>query len=150
MKYFPENKSLILEILDDNKEVDFIKIEENIIEDLLDFHSQYRHLMKELFYFNHFWSDEKLFFCFRHKIKYKNINYYTNNFQRPILYPILDYKNKYPKFSYFKIDNKFYLKENKDNNQFNSTKEIEEFEYNFNFNCLELDKLIEDNNKEIL
>lgn len=150
MKYFPENKSLILEILDDNKEVDFIKIEENIIEDLLDFHSQYRHLMKELFYFNHFWSDEKLFFCFRYKIKYKNINYYTNNFQRPILYPILDYKNKYPKFSYFKIDNNFYLKENKDNNQFNSTKENEEFEYNFDFNCSELDKLIEDNNKEII
>ena len=63
---------------------------------------------------------------------------------------MLDYVNQYPNFSYFKIDNNFYLKENKDNNQFISTKEIEEFEYNFDFNCSELDKLIEENNKEII
>ena len=143
MKFFPENKSLILEILDENEEINFIKKEEIIMEEFIDFHGKYRHLIKELFLFNRPWSNEKLFFYLKQELKYKNINYYTNNFQRPILYPMLDYVNQYPNFSYFKIDNNFYLKEN-------FKKNILTNEYNFNFNCKALDELTNENNKELI
>ena len=49
--------------------------------------------MKELFIFNRLWSDQNLFFANtsdamkNSKLKYKNINYYTRNFQKPIIYP---------------------------------------------------------------
>ena len=50
------------------------------------------------------------------ELKYKYANYYTTNFQRPILSPILDYKTQYPKFSKFILDKSFYLEEEtKDN-----------------------------------
>ena len=145
MKFFPENKSLILEILDENREMHFIKEEEVIIEEIVDFHGQYRHLMKELFIFNRLWSKEKLFFEFKYELKYKNINYYTANFQRPMLFPILDYESQYPKFSYFNIDNNFYLKDLKENKNHIITKE-----YIFDFSSKELDKLNEKSNKELI
>ena len=113
------------------------------MEEFVDFHGDYRHLIKELFLFNRPWSKEKNFFYPGQGLKYKNINYYTNNFQRPILYPVLDYVNQYPNFSYFKIDNNFYLKEN-------PKKDIIINEYNFDFNCKELDGLTNENNKELI
>ena len=109
-----------------------------LMNELIDYHGQYHHLMKELFVFNGLWSNQKLYYNYSLKerknsnIKYKNINYYTRNFQRPIIYPVLDYKNRYPEFSKFKIHNKFYMNE-----------ESQDF-YNFDLNCPELDKLLED------
>ena len=143
MKYFPENKSLILEILDENKEINFIKDEENIIDDFIDLHGQYRHLIKELFIFNRPWSNQKSFFGLDAKYKYKNINYYTSNFQRPLLYPILDYESQYPKFSNFKINNNFYLKKDKENSNLSK-------EYNFDFYSKELDELNDKSNLELI
>ena len=144
---FPEHKSIILEILNEPKEINFVKKEEKIMNELVDYHKQYHRLMKELFIFNRPWSDHKLFFSLKkNKLKYKNINYYTNNFQRPIIYPILDYQKQYPKFSYFKIDKNFYLEEE-------NKKEIENIydeEYNFDIKSAELNKLNNKINEELI
>ena len=126
-------------LYDDN----FINDNELIMEELIDYHGQYHKLMKELFIFNRFWSNKKLFFnksldsLETSKLKYKSINYYTRNFQRPIIYPILDYKYRYPDFTKFKIDNDFYTK----------PEEIDD--YNFDLDCPELDEYIQDYNEEI-
>ena len=77
----------------------------------------YRHILKQLFVYNRLWSKQYLFFknfdksyqIYNEKenlqIKYKRINYYTSNFQQPLIYPILEINNYYPKFSKFKYEN---------------------------------------------
>ena len=100
-----------------------------IIKEFIDYHREYHKLMKNIFMFNRFWSDKKLYFNEEKKklLKYKYANYYTSNFQRPLVFPIYDYKNYYPNFTKFEIKDKFYLvEENKDN-------------YNFSLDCPELD-----------
>ena len=128
----------------------FLKEEENfnsqsefLMNELVDYQGQYHHLMKELFVFNRLWSYKKLFFNDilekrkRSNIKYKNINYYTQNFQRPILYPVLDYKYRYLEFSKYKIQEDFYnIEDTKD-------------DFYFDLVCSKLDKLIEEYNKKI-
>ena len=71
----------------------------------------YKKLMKELFIYNRMWSQKNLFFDFNNdkiknkkSIKYKQLNYYTKNFQQPLLYPILEISKYYPNFSNFTID----------------------------------------------
>ena len=116
---------------------------ELIMNELIDYHGQYHRLMKELFIFNRLWSDQKLFFgnsleSKRAKLKCKTINYYTKNFQRPIIYPALDYKSRYPEFSKFQINKDLFNNpENKD-------------DYNFDFESRELDNFINDYYQEIL
>ena len=123
---YEENKDLLYSILNsenntenNDNNIDFISQGEKMINQFIDYERQYRHLMKEQFIFNHFWSNKKLFFDEKIKsdeLKYKSVNYYTENFQRPIIYPYLDYKYQYPSFSFFVIDNNFYIKEeSKDN-----------------------------------
>ena len=67
--------------------------------------------MKKLFVFNNFWSKKNIFFRKENKnnnniklkeIKYKQINYYTKNFQLPYIYPILEISKYYPQFSNLK------------------------------------------------
>ena len=125
------------------KKTDFLTKEELLLNELIDYNGKYHHLMKELFIFNRLWSNQKLFYNNilnkrkESNLKYKNINYYTRNFQRPIIYPILDYKNRYPYFTNFKIEKDFFIKdENEDN-------------YNFDLDCPELFKIIYKYNKEI-
>ena len=121
----------------------FISKGEFLMNELVDYQGQYHHLMKELFVFNRLWSNKKLFFKDNLEkrvlpnIKYKNINYYTKNFQRPIIYPILDYKYRYPEFSKFKIQKGFY--------NFEETED----DYNFDLDCPKLYKLIEEYNEKI-
>ena len=106
------------------------KIENNLSE-LIDFHGDYHKMMKNLFIFNKLWSDKKLFFDQEKKekyLKYKSINYYTSNYQRPFIFPDLDYKYSYPNFSNFKIKDDFYIKEENTD------------DYNFNLDCPELDE----------
>ena len=111
---------------------------ESLMNELIDYHGKYHHLMKELFVFNGLWSNQKLYYNYslnerkKSNIKYKSINYYTRNYQRPIIYPVLDYKNRYPDFSKFKMHNKFYLNE-----------ESQDY-YNFDLNCPEFDELLEE------
>ena len=54
----------------------------------------YRHYAKELFTYNRYWSNKELFFGNnkdnKSKLKYKQLTYYTRNYQQPILYPILE------------------------------------------------------------
>ena len=67
----------------------------------------YKQTMKKLFCFNNYWSKKNVFYPKRYKgekskiIKYKQINYYTKNFQFPYLYPILEFSNYNPDFSSF-------------------------------------------------
>ena len=69
----------------------------------------YRHLMKQLFVYNRIWSRQYAFFKdvnkyykrynnkeHQYQIKYKRINYYTSNFQQPLIYPILELTNFLP------------------------------------------------------
>ena len=78
----------------------------------------YKNKMKQLFIYNRLWSNQYLYFrnvgaCYQNnkdnnsKIKYKRINYYTCNFQQPLIYPILDIKNYTPIFNKFNFDNLF-------------------------------------------
>ena len=147
-KDYINNIKFIYEIFPFLKKKEDKFISENLLtmNELIDYHGQYHHTMKELFIFNRIWSDQTLFFkdslqeIKNSKIKYKIINYYTRNFQRPILYPYLDYKKHYPEFSKFEIkeENEFYKDhlENKDN-------------YNFDIECTDkLDKLLEKYDKE--
>ena len=61
----------------------------------------YKQYMKKLFVFNNFWSKKNVFYNIQKtkEIKYKQINYYTKNFQLPYDYPILEVKKYFPKFS---------------------------------------------------
>ena len=117
--------------------------EELLINEFVDYHKLYHHLMKELFLFNRLWSKRKLFYTNsiaernQSNLKYKNINYYTINYQRPIIYPVLDYKNRYPEFSLYKFRNIFYyIEETTD-------------DYNFDLDCPKLDKIIDEYDKKI-
>ena len=62
--------------------------------------------MKELFIYNRFWSKKELFFKSNKnkkvlKIKYKQLSYYTQNYQQPLLYPILEFSKYLPSFSIY-------------------------------------------------
>ena len=72
----------------------------------------YRRVMKDLFIYNRMWSQKDYFFPKKDNnnnelktIKYKQMSYYTKNFQQPILYPILELDKYYPEFSQFKLEN---------------------------------------------
>ena len=141
---FPEEKGLLSQMFPFLKQEIYNSKNELLMEELIDYHGQYHHLMKELFIFNRLWSNHKSFYNNNSlnkrkesNIKYKNINYYTRNFQRPILYPELDYKYRYPDFCQFKPKDNFYI-----------TKELID-DYNFDLDSPELDKLIEDYNNTI-
>ena len=141
--FFPEQIKFLQQLFPFLKDENFLSPNELIMEELIDYHSQYHHLMKELFVFNRLWSNQKIFFntsfdkIKKSKLKYKNINYYTRNFQRPIIYPVLDYKHRYPEFSNFTINNDFYIdEEDKD-------------DYNFDLDCPEFDEFIDKYDKEI-
>ena len=124
---------------------------ELLTNELVDYHGEYHRVMKELFIFNRLWSKEKVFFSsFEKKIenlKYKHINYYTRNFQRSIVYPVLDYKYRYPDFSLYKIQDGFYRNEEKEKEK--DGKEKLEDDYNFNLDCPEFDEIVKKYNTEI-
>jgi hypothetical protein len=140
---FSEEKVFLQKLFPFLKDDIFISPNELIMEELIDYHSQYHHLMKKLFVFNKLWSNQKNFFnnsldkMKKSKLKYKNINYYTRNFQRPIIYPVLDYKYRYPDFSHYKIKDDFY------NN------EEDKDDYNFDLDCPEFNEFIEKYDNEI-
>ena len=144
-KYYKNSYSFLKNISSSVIEKNFNDNNIFLISELIDYHAQYHKLIKELFIFNRLWSNQKLFYKdhfdaeSKSSLKYKNINYYTRNFQRPIIYPVLDYKYRYPIFSKFKIEG---------NNYFYTNKEIED-DYNFNLEIPEIDILVKKYNKEI-
>ena len=117
-----------------------------VTDELVDYHGGYHKVMKELFSFNRLWSKEKLFYEPFNKrtknVKYKLINYYTRNFQRPIVYPVLDYKYRYPEFSKFK---KFDTLYRDDSNEKNKNGD----DYNFDFINNQFDRIVETYHRKI-
>ena len=112
----------------------------------------YRHIMKQLFIYQRLWSKQYLFFqnvydCHKNKenkalkIKYKRINYYTANFQQPLMYPILEINNYYPNFKKFNLKN---LYKNPDDKILNYDFSIENFKNNLNDSFVE--KYLDNNN----
>ena len=86
----------------------------------------YRKLKKSCFYFNGYWTNNELFFGER-KLNYKIKNFYTNNLNRPLLYPIIffnEYQNKYLS------GDEIYVIKKENNLTLNINKEI--FEQNIN------------------
>ena len=144
IKNFPEEKGFLNQVFPFLKAENFISQNELLMNELIDYHSQYHKLMKELFIYNRFWSNQKMFYTEslnerkESNIKYKNINYYTRNFQRPIIYPVLDYKYRYPLFYDYTPG---------DCNMYN-IKEIDD-DYNFDYDSPELDKYIYEYNQQI-
>ena len=72
--------------------------------------------MKELFIYNRYWSKNEFFFKEnnniktqdeKYKLKYKQLCYYTKNYQQPLLYPILEFNKYLPIFSKFKKEGLF-------------------------------------------
>ena len=83
----------------------------------------YRRFMKESFIYNRFWSKKEIFFDTinsKYKLKFKQLSHYTQNFQQPLLYPILEFDEYVPTFS--RYDKKNIFKHNKN----------EVVNYNFN------------------
>ena len=155
LRNYPQNKDYILQILDEKEEnIDFISNLDIKINQFIDYQNQFRKILKEQFLFNNFWSNKKLFFVSdeeESKLKYKQKNYYTNNFQRPIISPILDYKYQYPTFTKFKDEKDLYLTaENEDDYNFNLENEtfddILEQKWENNFEQIEKEKELENNN----
>ena len=98
-----ENNSIIFEEIIKNiyiKNPNYIKSS---------FQQLYRALMKELFIYKRFWSKKEFFFTNnnKYKLKYKQISYYTQSFQQPLLYPILEFNKYLPSFSRFQTKDLF-------------------------------------------
>ena len=116
----------------------------------------YRHFMKELFIYNRYWSKKELFFGDNqnNKLKYKQLFYYTRNYQKPFLYPVLEFDRNYPKYKDIKIKddkNDPVLNEIKDDedNAFLHKKELL-VNYNFDLDENEITEEILNLNKMIL
>ena len=100
----------------------------------------FRHIMKQLFIYNRYWSKKEFFFKCNNennndslKLKYKQLSNFTQNFQQPILYPILEFGQYLPSFSRFKLNNLFTHNLNKVVN------------YNFNFESNVLTETVKKN-----
>ena len=105
----------------EKKENEFKKIFKKI-----DIFYLYMKLKKSCFYFNGYWTNNELFFE-KKNLSYKIKNFYTNNLNRPLLYPIIDFNNYQNK--YLKGDEIYKI--NRENNlNLNINKEI--FEENIN------------------
>ena len=131
--FLGENEFLsqIIKENNDNKQIKYPLLIKSSYQQL------YRHLMKELFLYNRFWSKKEIYFDninSKYKLKYKQLSYYTHNFQQPLLYPILEFDEYVPTFS--RYDEKDMFKH----------KSEETVNYNFN---LESNNIIIDKIKKI-
>ena len=149
-KIFNNTKDEFIEYISDNLKTEFRKelnkdyIKNKIPIVIMSSYKQlFRHLIKELFIYNRFWSNKDFFFIKKNNnqnsefdlyLKYKQISYYTQSFQQPLLYPILEFDEYIPSFSRFNKDNIF-------KPEFNKT-----INYNFNFQNNIINEIIEKNN----
>ena len=110
------------QFLQEIKNVKFEEEEKELLKGF-DYKRLYEHYMKELFIYNGYWSKREYFFKEKakneenggderinenkinvnnndddndSKLKYKQLSYYTRNYQQPILYPILQYDKYIP------------------------------------------------------
>ena len=84
------------EYINDEKNKDIINdIQNYSLFRKMNMNQLYRYFMKELFIYNRYWSKKEFFFNNNKsnlKLKYKQITYYTKNYQQPFLYPILEFQ----------------------------------------------------------
>ena len=72
--------------------------------------SEYKSMKKSLFSWNNAWSEWEVFYneTSYKKLKFKISNYYTSNYMRPFLVPILDINYYLPVFSQFDVKTLFH------------------------------------------
>ena len=109
-----------------------------IIKDLLfekNSFKKYKCFMKQLFIFNGFWANlndnytKKKYYS---KLKYKILNYVTNDFKKPLIYPMFNFDYYIPQFKSFQQIDKLFKKTNKNENLFELYDEYQMKEENNN------------------
>jgi len=110
------------------------------------YHQLSNHIMKELFIYNRFWSKKEFFFedgnkDLKLKLKYKQLSYFTQNFQQPLLYPILEMNKYFPMFSNF--EKKYLFK--------HELKEIVNYDFNFKkkYFFKDISKILQDETNKV-
>ena len=88
-------------------EKELMKYSNNSLEKNIKYKNIYKMFKKQSFSWLGFWSDRKLFFENKEKLKLKLINHFTKTLMKPILSPILDISYYLPEFSGFKVQNLF-------------------------------------------
>ena len=92
------------------------------------FFKKYKCIMKQLFLFNGFWanlSDNYNVTKYNSKLKFKILNYVTNDFKKPLIYPMFNLDYYMPKFKNFKQLEKLFKITNKNENLFELHNEFE-------------------------
>ena len=88
-------------------EKELMKYSNNSLEKNIKYKNIYKMFKKQSFSWLGFWSDRKLFFENKEKLKYKLVNHITKNLMKPVLSPILDMSYYLPEFSGFKVETLF-------------------------------------------
>ena len=101
---------------------------------------QYHNVIFELFIYNRMWSKKKLFIENNNTVKYKQLNYYTKSFQKPLLYPEIEYERNYPKFTTFNKKDSLYK---------DSKKEIINYDFSLSENNIFFKNITDDFNGDL-
>ena len=118
-----------------------------IIKDLLNEKSsfkKYKCFMKQLFLFNGFWAnlnDNYIKKKNNSKLKYKILNYVTNDFKKPLIYPMFNFDYYIPQFKSFQQIDKLFKKTNKNENLFELYDDYQMKQENNNDESLILNKI---------
>ena len=118
-----------------------------IIKDLLNEKSsfkKYKCFMKQLFLFNGFWAnlnDNYIKKINNSKLKYKILNYVTNDFKKPLIYPMFNFDYYIPQFKSFQQIDKLFKKTNKNENLFELYDDYQMKQENNNDESLILNKI---------
>ena len=88
-------------------EKELMKYSNNSLEKNIKYKNIYKSFKKQSFSWLGYWSDRKLFFENKDKLKLKLVNHFTKTLMKPILSPILDISYYLPEFSGFNPQNLF-------------------------------------------
>ena len=88
-------------------EKELMKYSNNSLEKNIKYKNIYKSFKKQSFSWLGYWSDRKLFFENKDKLKLKLVNHITKTLMKPILSPILDISYYLPEFSGFNPQNLF-------------------------------------------
>ena len=95
-------------------EKELMKYSNNSLEKNIKYKNIYKVYKKQSFSWMGLWSDRKLFFENKEKLKLKLVNHITKTLMKPVLSPILDMSYYLPEFSGFNIDSLFNKPKNDD------------------------------------
>ena len=88
-------------------EKELMKYSNNSLEKNIKYKNIYKIYKKQSFSWMGLWSDRKLFFENKEKLKLKLVNHISKTLMKPVLSPILDMSYYLPEFSGFKVDSLF-------------------------------------------